>query len=57
MRPAAEQLCCSHGQKAQQCNFIAFGGRINYGEDPVEMLDAFIEASFEGGPISEEWIR
>ncbi len=30
-------------------NFIAFGGRIDYPEDPVSMLDAFIDATFEGG--------
>lgn len=29
-------------------NFIAFGGRINYPENPVDMLDAFMEATFEG---------
>ncbi|HZJ88506.1 MAG TPA: RpiB/LacA/LacB family sugar-phosphate isomerase [Sphaerochaeta sp.] len=29
-------------------NFIAFGGRIDYPEDPVSMLDAFIDATFGG---------
>ncbi|NBK22557.1 MAG: ribose-5-phosphate isomerase, partial [Spirochaetia bacterium] len=29
-------------------NFIAFGGRIDYSEDPVDMLQAFVDASFEG---------
>ncbi len=29
-------------------NFIAFGGRIDYCEDPVSMLDAYIDATFEG---------
>lgn len=39
-------------EKAKQhnnCNFIAFGGRIAYQEDPVKMLDAFVDATFEGG--------
>ena len=30
-------------------NFIAFGGRVEYSEDPSEILDAFIDAKFEGG--------
>ncbi len=30
-------------------NFIAFGGRIDYPESPTAMLDAFIDASFQGG--------
>lgn len=30
-------------------NFIAFGGRIDYQDDVLDMLDAFIDESFEGG--------
>jgi len=30
-------------------NFVAFGGRIEYKEDPIKMLDAFIDNQFEGG--------
>lgn len=30
-------------------NFIAFGGRIDYQEPVLEMLDAFIDTRFEGG--------
>ncbi|MGN0906357.1 MAG: ribose 5-phosphate isomerase B [Bullifex sp.] len=30
-------------------NFIAFGGRVDYKDDPVKMLDAFLDAEFEGG--------
>lgn len=30
-------------------NFIAFGGRIAYGEAVPTMIDAYIDASFEGG--------
>ena len=30
-------------------NFIAFGGRISYKEPVGNILDAFIDASFEGG--------
>jgi len=43
---------CYAAEKAKQhnhCNFIAFGGRIDYPEDPVKMLDAFIDATMEGG--------
>ncbi len=30
-------------------NFIAFGGRIEYQDSVTDMLDAFIDAEFEGG--------
>ena len=30
-------------------NFIAFGGRIVYGDNVTDMIDAFVSASFEGG--------
>jgi len=30
-------------------NFIAFGGRIEYQESVTDMLDAYIDAEFEGG--------
>ena len=30
-------------------NFIAFGGRVDYKDDPVKMLDSFSDAKFEGG--------
>jgi ribose 5-phosphate isomerase B len=35
-------------RRHNNANFIAFGGRIDYPEDPVDMLDAFMEVSFEG---------
>lgn len=35
-------------RRHNNANFIAFGGRIDYSEDPVDMLQAFIDASFEG---------
>lgn len=41
---AAEMARCHN-----DANFIAFGGRIDYPEDPVRMLDAYIDATFEGG--------
>ncbi len=31
------------------CNFIAFGGRIDYSDNIFDMLDAFIDEDFEGG--------
>jgi ribose 5-phosphate isomerase B len=39
-------------EKAKQhndANFIAFGGRIEYKENPLDILDAFIKTDFEGG--------
>lgn len=30
-------------------NFIAFGGRIEYSENVLDMVDAFIDSSFQGG--------
>ncbi len=39
-------------EKAKQhnnANILSFGGRVEYKEDPMEILDAFIDASFEGG--------
>jgi ribose 5-phosphate isomerase B len=31
-----------------RANFIAFGGRIDYPENPIAMLDAYIDATFAG---------
>ena len=36
-------------KRHNDANFIAFGGRVEYSEDPVEILDAYIDATFEGG--------
>lgn len=30
-------------------NFIAFGGRIDYKENVLDILDGYLDASFEGG--------
>jgi len=38
----------SMARKHNNANFVAFGGRINYSEDPVAMLDAFMDSTFEG---------
>jgi ribose 5-phosphate isomerase B len=35
-------------RKHNDVNFIAFGGRIEYCEDPISILDAYIDATFEG---------
>lgn len=34
-------------------NFISFGGRIEYHDDPTAMLDIFINSTFEGGRHQE----
>ncbi|WP_320127787.1 ribose 5-phosphate isomerase B [uncultured Sphaerochaeta sp.] len=36
-------------KKHNNANFLAFGGRIEYSEDPLKILDAFVQATFEGG--------
>ncbi|MFA5571303.1 MAG: RpiB/LacA/LacB family sugar-phosphate isomerase [Sphaerochaetaceae bacterium] len=41
----ASQMAVAHNN----VNFIAFGGRIEYWESPIAMLDAFIDAHFEQG--------
>jgi ribose 5-phosphate isomerase B len=41
----AAQMAKEHNN----CQMIAFGGRIQYSEKPVEMLEAFLNADFEGG--------
>lgn len=41
----ASQMAKEHNN----CNFLSFGGRINYQDDLLEMLDAYIDAKFAGG--------
>ena len=41
----AARMCRCHND----ANFIAFGGRIEYPEPVTEILDAYIDAEFEGG--------
>ena len=36
-------------KRHNDANFLAFGGRVEYKEDPVKMLDAYIDAEYEGG--------
>ena len=36
-------------KRHNNANFIAFGGRIEYSEPVTEILDAYIDAAFEGG--------
>jgi len=38
----------SMAKEHNNCQFIAFGGRIEYPEPPVEMLKAFLEAQYGG---------
>ncbi|AEV30495.1 sugar-phosphate isomerase, RpiB/LacA/LacB family [Sphaerochaeta pleomorpha str. Grapes] len=38
----------SMAKKHNNANFIAFGGRIEYPQEPIEILEAFIDADFEG---------
>ena len=41
----AAKMCRCHND----ANFIAFGGRIEYPEPVTDILDAYIDAEFEGG--------
>jgi ribose 5-phosphate isomerase B len=41
----AAQMAKSHNN----VNFVAFGGRIDYPEPVLAMLDAYIDSPFEGG--------
>ena len=36
-------------RKHNDSNFIAFGGRIDYPEKVTDMVDAYVDAAFEGG--------
>lgn len=36
-------------KKHNNANMLSFGGRIEYKEDPEKILDAYIDAEFEGG--------
>ena len=38
----------SMAKKHNNANFLAFGGRIEYPQDPIEILEAFIDSDFEG---------
>ena len=44
-----DSYAASMARSHNDANFIAFGGRVDYREDPVAMLGAYIDASFEGG--------
>ncbi|MGH0054192.1 MAG: RpiB/LacA/LacB family sugar-phosphate isomerase [Sphaerochaetaceae bacterium] len=50
IRCALPQNCyaAAMARRHNNANFIAFGGRIDYPEDPIDMLEAFMDASFEG---------
>ncbi len=50
IRCALPQNCyaATMARRHNDANFIAFGGRIDYQEDPLDMLDAFMDVSFEG---------
>ena len=36
-------------KRHNNANMLSFGGRIDYKEEPEKILDAFIDAEFEGG--------
>lgn len=41
----AARMCKEHND----ANFIAFGGRVEYGDKIEDMVDAYIDARFQGG--------
>lgn len=36
-------------KRHNNANMLSFGGKVEYREDPVKILDAYIDAKFEGG--------
>ena len=44
-----DSFAADKAKRHNNVNFIAFGGRIQYTEDPREILDAYIDATYEGG--------
>jgi ribose 5-phosphate isomerase B len=50
IRCALPQNCfaASMAKKHNNANFLAFGGRIEYQQKPVEILQAFLDETFEG---------
>ncbi len=42
-------FAASMAREHNNCQFIAFGGRIEYCESPVEMLAAYLGVEFDGG--------
>lgn len=36
-------------KRHNNANMLAFGGRVEYKEDPLKILDAYMDAEFEGG--------
>jgi len=51
IRCALPQDCMTSvlSKQHNNANFLAFGGRVTYKEDVLDILDAFINAKFEGG--------
>lgn len=43
------RFAAAMAKKHNSANFIAFGGRVEYPESPVSILDAYLEEEFEGG--------
>ncbi len=41
--------CAEKAKQHNNANFVAFGGRVEYKENVLDILDAYINASFEGG--------
>ena len=44
-----DTYCAEKTKQHNNANIVAFGGRVDYKEDPLTILDAYIDAEFEGG--------
>lgn len=44
-----DKYCAEKTKQHNNANFIAFGGRVKYSEDVLDIVDAYINAKFEGG--------
>ena len=45
----SEPLSAKMTRLHNNANMLAFGGRVEYKEDPIRILDSFIDSSFAGG--------
>ena len=44
-----DSYCAAMAKQHNNANMLAFGGRVEYKEDPLKILDAYLDSKFEGG--------
>ena len=45
----SEPYSAEYSRRHNNANMLAFGGRVEYKEDPLKILDAYLDSKFEGG--------